>query len=339
MLNRLGAVQPIALLAAAVIAVGLATTGTTGTTSNDAGRHRALAVTGFQEEGDPLAAITRSAGALTTVGLDGVNISANGATVGTPDAGARKVLALAHAHHLRAEFLVGNFGSRDFSEPRAYRLVSNPANIDAVAASLVHSLTLQGWDGISVDLESLRSRDRAGLTSFLTALHDDLPAGKTLSVCVSNVTSAARYRSWGYDLPAIAKVVSRVILMAYDEHGSWENTPGPVGALSWQKAGLKVVLRSVPADQVDLGEAGYGYAWRKHANYQVSDEQARRLVARHHVAARWNARVGEWHARLPGGSTLWWADARSYAVRVRLARHDHLHGLAVWDLGLSDPIS
>jgi spore germination protein YaaH len=49
--------------------------------------------------------------------------------------------------------------------------------------------------------------------------------------------------------------------------------------------------------------------------------------------------VGEWTARLRDGSTVWWSDARSLARRTQFAWVLHLHGLAVWSLGLSDPIA
>jgi spore germination protein YaaH len=174
--------------------------------------------------------------------------------------------------------------------------------------------------------------------TFLHDLRADLPAAKSLSVCITNFTTPSQYRANGYDLAGIAKQVNQVVLMSYDQHGSWENTPGPVGALRWQQTGLRVMLRSVPAAKIDLGEAGYGYAWRPHSNYQISDAQARHLVATNHVTARWSVTAGEWTAQLPDGSTLWWADARSLRLRVTIARNQHLHGLAVWDLGLSDPI-
>lgn len=298
----------------------------------------ALAVTGFQEEGDPNSRITASAKALSTVGIDGVNLSANGKSVGTPDAGARKALAVTHRDGLRGEFLVGNFGRGDFAEKHAHNLLSSSANIAAVVKQLTHSTTTQGWDGISVDLESLTGRDRAGLLTFLAALHAALPAGDTLSICISNSVTSAEYRHRGYDLKGIAANVDRIILMAYDEHGSWENHPGAVGELAWQKRGLATMESVVPADQIDLGQAGYGYAWRPHRNYQISDAQARQLVRKDHGRSHYDKTVGEWTARLPDGSTLWWAAARSYQRRVTLARHDHLHGLAVWSLGLSDPL-
>jgi spore germination protein len=326
------------LAVAGVAALTAATASSAAPPGSGRADQRAFAVTGFQEEGTAPSRITTDARALTTVGVDGVNLSPNGYAVGTPDPGALADLDTAHRDHLRATFLVGNFDNtiNDFSEPYAHNLLASPGNIRTAVREIVSSVKRQGWDGVSVDLESLRARDRSGLVLFLTELDRNLPAGKTLSVCVTNFTTATAYRSNGYDLTAIGRVVNQVVLMAYDEHGSWENTPGPVGALGWQRKGLAVVLRSIPASKIDLGVAGYGYAWRPHSNYQVSDAAARRLVARDHGIKRFDAKVGEWTAQLPDGSTLWWSDARSYPLRVALAKRLGLHGLAVWDLGLSD---
>jgi spore germination protein YaaH len=97
---------------------------------------------------------------------------------------------------------------------------------------------------------------RAGLTGFVAALCARLPAGATLSVTVSKFTHAVRFAVNGYDPADLGASADRVILMAYDEHGPWESTPGPIGALRWRRACLSVVLRSVPASKVDLGVAG-----------------------------------------------------------------------------------
>jgi spore germination protein YaaH len=200
-------------------------------------------------------------------------------------------------------------------------------------------VTGEGWDGVNVDLESLTARDRAGLSAFVAALRAALPAGRTLSVDIEGMGSASAYGAAGYDLRSLGMSADRLVLMAYDEHGPRENTPGPIGALSWTRAGLATVLRFVAPPRLDLGVAGYGYGWRPHANVQLSDAAARRLVRTGHGVARFDATVGEWTATLSDGSTLWWSDRRSFALRRRLAAADHLHGLAVWSLGLSDPIA
>jgi spore germination protein YaaH len=165
-----------------------------------------------------------------------------------------------------------------------------------------------------------------------------LPAGDSLTVAIENLTSPRQYPESGYDLDRIAASVDQVVLMAYDEHGIWERTPGPVGADRWVRAGLRALMHSIPARQVDLGVAGYGYVWRHSGVASVSDARARRIVRRARGHARWVASVGEWTARLPGGAVLWWSDHRSLAARMDLAASLGLHGLSVWSLGLSDPI-
>jgi spore germination protein YaaH len=176
------------------------------------------------------------------------------------------------------------------------------------------------------------------LTSFVRSLRAALPAQASLAIDIQNNGSAAAFAANGYDLGAIGAAVDELVLMGYDQHGTWENTPGPVGALSWQRRGLRIILRSVPAAKLTLGVAGYGYAWRPHANVMLSDAGARALVAHDHGSARYDRTVGEWTAKLHDGTTLWWSDARSFARRVSLVRAEHLRGLAVWSLGLSDPL-
>ena len=299
-----------------------------------------LAITGFQSESDPRAAIDRSAAALTTVGVDGVNLQARGTEVQAPDAAARAQLARAHADGLRAELLVGNFSERinDFSEPLAYGLLGSPPRIRRIAAALGTTVSREGWNGISLDLESLQARDGAGLVTLVRGLRADLPAGDTVSVNVMNETSPVHYRAAGYRLGALGQAASRLILMAYDQHGPWERIPGPVGALDWQKAGLAALLSHVPADRVDLGQAGYGYVWAPHHRTQLSDAAARLMVTRAGAHPHWSPRAGEWTADLPDHTTVWWSDARSLTLRERLAARQHLHGMAIWSLGLSDPI-
>jgi spore germination protein YaaH len=97
--------------------------------------------------------------------------------------------------------------------------------------------------------------------------------------------------------------------------------------------------QKVPADKIDLGQAGYGYIWRPKGAHAVSDAKARALVAKDGATAHFDNKVGEWVAYLSDGSTMWWADARSMAMRMAFVRGAGIHGIAVWDLGQSDPIT
>lgn len=299
-----------------------------------------LPILGFQSDGSPTLLIAQDAAGLGSVGVDGLNLTGAPGAVSSPTSADRAQLAAAHAAGLPAVLLVGNYSERigDFSEPLAWRTLGAPTAAARLARTLAGDVAAEGWDGISVDLESLTARDAPGLVGLLADLRADLGPAASLTVCVENLTAAAQYPANGYQLSAIARSVSQIVLMAHDEHGPWEKTPGPVGAARWVKKGLGVVLGEVPAAQVDLGVAGYGYVWAPSGRRQLSDAGARALVAREGAVAHWVAAVQEWTAALPGGGTVWWSESRTLGDREALAASLGLHGLAVWSLGLSDPI-
>jgi spore germination protein len=298
-----------------------------------------IAVTAYQTSDAKAALITRSAAAIDTVGVDGVDVRNDGASVSAPDAGDRRQLARAHHLHLAAQLLVSNWSDRveDFAEPVAHRLLADPRHRAAVARSLAADVTDGGFDGISVDLEALHKRDAAGLTAFVRRLRELLPPRASLTVCTYALTSPGAYLRNGYQLAKLAATTDRIVVMTYDQHGPWEQHPGPVGALRWQRRSIAAATHFVPARQLDLGVAGYGYAWRPSGAVQtLSDRRARTLAGN---AARFDRAAGEWTATLPDGSVVWWSDHRSYVLRVALARNLGMHGVAVWDLQLADPLT
>lgn len=331
------AVKASTLAAAGTLAVAI------GLTALPADASVSSPVLAYQEEGDATSLIKASAAALEQVGVDGVNISSNGAAVGKPDSDATSQLATAHSYGKKAEVLIGNFSEslEDFDEPAAYKLLSSTTNITNVVNTLKSAVNSQGWDGVDIDLESLQARDTTGLLTFIRALKAAIP-GKTVSIAVTCFTTEKEFENNGYNLSAIGQSVDRLVLMAYDEHGFGDSGPGPIGALSWQTTGLDIVLGKMGGDdgKVILGQAGYGYRWYKdwssgHVD-QVSDAQARSLAG---SKATWDSSAHEWHATLSDGSVMWWADAKSLADRQSLVTSRGVHGLAVWDLGLSDTIT
>ncbi|WP_395695350.1 glycosyl hydrolase family 18 protein [Nocardioides sp.] len=300
-----------------------------------------LEVTGWVLESSPPAVVDRNAAGLTTVSVAGVTLRRDGGSVSTPGAGARRLLATAHRDGLRAELLVSNYSDAlgDFDPARNHALLSSPQRIARVAARLASSVRTEGWDGVNIDLERVRAADGPGLVDLAAALQERMPAARTVSVDVSAATSLRGYRQGGYRLGALADAVDVVDLMTYDQHGPGWSGPGPIGALGWQRDALAALLSVVPADQVQLGVAGYGYSWPRHGTGRdLTVRQARALVQRDGAIARWRPGVGEWTARLSDGTVLWWSDRRSYDLRVTLARRAGVAGLAVWRLGSADPL-
>ena len=206
-------------------------------------------------------------------------------------------------------------------------MLTSPARRAAVVASLARAA--RPFDGVQIDLESLRARDADGLVAFTRQLRAALP-GRSVSMAFMASTDARGYRAHGYDLAALAPSLDRMVLMAYDQHGPWSGA-GPIGSLPWVRRQLAYFTRVLPDDKIDLGVAAYGYRWGG-GDDTLSVPQARRTAG---SRAHWSARHGEWTARLPGGRRIWWSDRRSLAVRERLARHAGVRGVAIWQIGSS----
>jgi spore germination protein len=305
-----------------------------------------FAVTAYAEAGGTSAKQV-AASAFTTLGVDGVNLTADGTGITDVDPTALALLARAHDRGTRAELLVGNFNADlgDFDDATAETMFDSTANTASVVAALKAEVDTHGWDGITVDLEGLNSwgadghtrDDNAGLARFVHELKTAL-GQKQVSICLT-ATPNHDYANYGYDLASIAGDADHIVLMAYDQHGPTWSRPGPIGGLPWVKQSLAGLLSGVPAAQVQLGIAGYGYSWpHGRTGRQSSDAAARALVKKHHATAHWDATQKEWHATFRDSSRIWWSDARSYVARVTLAKSLGLGGVAVWSLTLSDPL-
>ncbi|MCH1866171.1 glycosyl hydrolase family 18 protein [Nocardioides sp. CFH 31398] len=300
-----------------------------------------LAVTGFALGSLRTGQLTRDAGALDTVTVAAVGLRPSGAAVDPPSDDMERVRSKAAGHGLATELLLSNYSNAKggFDPVAAHRLLSSPDRIDAVAAQVAGLARDGGWGGVNIDLELVPRTDAGGLVELAGALDDALGTDMTLSIDVSASSSARGYRNNGYQLEALGRLVDVVVLMTYDYSGPTWSEPGPIGPVGWQEDAVEVASRFVPADQLDLGIAGYGYTWpRRGTGRSVTVAQARNLVEKDGATARWSREHAEWSARLSNGTVLWWSDARSYDARVALAERLGMHGVALWRLGSADPL-
>ncbi|PZE83338.1 glycosyl hydrolase family 18 protein [Curtobacterium sp. MCBD17_032] len=298
-------------------------------------------VEGYVEPGDGAVERVRTAVArgATVIGVDGASLSDDGSHLLEPPEGLDDLVDAAADAGAATEVLFSNYSPTlgDFSPEAATALLSSTADRGHLVEQLVDLAADLGTDGVQIDLESMRDQDRDGLVAFArelrAAVQDRLGDDAEVSIAMMASTDRDGYRERGYDLGPLAAHLDRVVLMTYDQHGPWSG-PGPIGALPWtRKAVLAAIDGGIPAERIDVGVAGYGYAWGDGADASpVPAATAARLAGDH---ATWSDRTGEWSATLDDGRRLHWSDARSYAVRRDLARGLGVHGVALWSLGLS----
>ena len=303
-----------------------------------------LSFTGFQSQGSNPAIMDASAAAMTTLAIDGVNFAPSSVSVvlqrqgvSAVEPSALELLEHAHEKGLRAELMVGNFDNElgDFSADLAAEALTSSGRATAVD-EVVELVEKQGWDGVNIDIEAIDGDEAGGVTLFARELESALGPAKSVSIAIPLKSSPEAYVDAGFDLESLSEHVDRFIVMAYDEHGPWENIPGPVGSLDWQRAGLEALLEAVEPEKIELGVAGYGYAWGPSApEGQLSVAQARGLAPN----ATFDAAAGEWTATLADGSELWFSDIQSFELRVDLAKEYDLGGVALWSLEQGDAIT
>ena len=287
------------------------------------------AVAGYQKSKD----------AIDVVGVDGVTITPGGAGVTPSSDAANTIREAAQQNGAKAELLVANFDdtTSDFSGDLATAMLGDEQNRQFVIAGLTAEVVNGGWDGVQLDFESLPDSAAPSLTAFAGELRATLPAKATLSMAIQAATTPEGYAALGYDLQGLDDSIDRFVLMAYDEHGAGFSDPGSVGGLPWTTKAVEALVTLVPAAEVDLGVANYGYQWTGdgEAGAAVTIAQARKAAQN---TGRWDDTQQEYTASPPDGSTLWWSDGRAITARAELARDKGLHGIAIWQVTTGDPV-
>jgi spore germination protein len=314
--------RTLALLTAAVLVAGAPVAPASAKTSVNA--------TGYALEGSARPSdVTRDGRYLRTIAISGVALDGPGRI--TPvSRDVERLRRAAHRHGRKAVLLVTNYSDSigDFDERGAYRMLSSPA----ARASVVRALAAaaRGFDGVQIDLESLKDRDTAGLVAFTRELRAALP-GTSLPMAFMASTDRRGYLARGYDLAGLAPHLDRMVLMAYDQHGPEWSGAGPIGSLAWTRRKLRYFAKVLPNRKIDLGVGAYGYQWGRSPGTLTVAQARQRAGDR----ARWSAGHGEWTAKLPGGRRIWWSDQRSLRAREKIARSNGLHGVSIWQIGSS----
>ncbi len=211
------------------------------------------------------------------------------------------------------------------------------ANLAALCATL-------GYDGIDLDWESLKARERDRFSDFVEELAADLHAeGKRLAIAISAKTSEPG--DWSgtkaEDWFRLGAAVDEFKVMTYDYSGPW-SSPGPIAPPGWMDAVLTFAESEVPPDKIMMGLPFYGYDWSGGTAVGLDWADAQVLIAQYAPAV----------ARDPSGEatfiytdamgivhTVFFQDEVSIADKLGVITGDHpaIRGIAIWVLEREDP--
>ncbi|WP_054969368.1 glycosyl hydrolase family 18 protein [Alicyclobacillus ferrooxydans] len=254
------------------------------------------------------------------------------------------VVQYAHQHHVQVWALVDN----QFNAGLSHQVLSNPNARNNLVSNLVSLATKNHLDGLNIDFENMQSQDQQGFTDFIKSLHQAL-VGKHIVLSV-DITPDIQFLqdSAAYFHAALAGYADYVVLMAYDEHWSTDQTPGPVADLPWVTTSIEDLLDTgVPADKLVLGVPFYARFWHVHQDGSVDSiavplSEVDSILKQHQATSSFNQQLGVAYARYSkpdGYEEVWFSTQETLNRELQLVQNDNLAGVSIWSLGLSDPTS
>jgi chitinase len=148
---------------------------------------------------------------------------------------------------------------------------ADPTLRSTFAQNIAHFAIANGYDGVDFDYEVPFSELQAdNFTQLVAAVRNLMPKGQYL---ISAAVSSSPGGYGIYDFPGMTPLLDFYNVMTYDFHGAWTNhaghnsplylsplDPGQEGSLNTSTVNY-TTLYNVPAEQINLGTAFYGYAF------------------------------------------------------------------------------
>ena len=243
------------------------------------------------------------------------------------------LLGAAHAHGARVHLCATLFNSAGGAQIATF--LGNAA----ARASAVQQLVALAPDGINLDFEFVPTASRDPFTAFVQELRSALPTGSELTLAMPATTAYS-----GYDVPALAAVADRLLLMEYDFHWRTGPSAGAVAPLPDVQRAIDGYLARVPAASLAMGVPYYGYEWPTTSDVAGAPTTGPGMSVLFETGSgkvsTWgrlwdDASQTPWYAFMSGPQPRqgWVDDGASLALKFQLARSRDLAGVMIWALG------
>lgn len=234
--------------------------------------------------------------------------------------------------------------SGQFDTQRAELILTDSAVQDQLIPQILQTVLRKGYTGLDVDFEYLPGALAEAYAAFLARLQRLLhPNGRFLWAALAPKTSAAQrgllYE--GHSYPAVAAAVDGVLLMTYE----WGYTAGPpmaVAPIPNVRAVLDYAVTEISPEKIFLGVPNYGYDWPLPfvqgvtRAQSISNQRAIELAVEHGIAIQYDetAQSPFFHYTDAAGTVheVWFEDARSMDVKLRLIAEYDFQGAGFWNL-------
>lgn len=228
-------------------------------------------------------------------------------------------------------------------DPDLTHVFLNDASLRAkVIKQILTYVDLYNLDGINLDFENMYLKDKDAYVQFVRELAPLLrEKDRVISL---DVTFISQSENWSlvYDRQKLGEVVDYMMVMAYDEHGTFSSRAGSVSSLPWVEKGIQAILEQVPNKKIILGVPLYTRLWEESydengklvvKSQALSMERAQKWLKENKVQIQEDQATGQNYAELKKDGVvykMWLEDELSLSRRVELMKKYRLAGIATW---------
>ena len=234
------------------------------------------------------------------------------------------------------------FGGIGTSE-ETLALLSNTQSRQNLVSQIVGAVLSCGADGINVDFEKVSEDCGEHYIEFIRELSIEC-RNNGLVLSVDSYVPSSWTQQYHRDEQAV--FADYVVIMAYDENGSWSTEKGPNSSMSYVSDAISDTLQSVPANKMILALPLYDKLWEEDPVAGTNTVTAscttqtmdaiNTLLAAHGVTPALDSDSGQNFACYEeNGSyfSVWLDDAYSIDQKLSLMQENNLAGVSFWKLG------
>ncbi len=252
----------------------------------------------------------------------------------------QSVVDLAHRNH-RAVYLLANNATEGDTPVPIDTVLKDPDLRARAISNLAATIKKNNLDGVNIDFEMVPADDKNNLTIFMKELAARLkPQGSIVSMDVFPKENEANDVSVAYDYAELSKYVDKIMLMAYDNHGTWSDA-GPIADISWDERCLKYALQFIPKNKLYLGIGGYGYDWSSKGAESLDYQAITNLAEKFNAPILWDDKTKSPHLSYNGtdgvSHQVWFENSQSIGYKLDLMNKYDIAGIALWKLSEEDP--
>lgn len=244
----------------------------------------------------------------------------------------------AHSYGYKVWPIINNgIDNANYSSSNTSTVMNSEVARENLIKNILNVVDRDNLDGINIDFESMKTEDKDMFSQFIRELAPLMrERGKILSVDT--------YFTSYLDRKKIGEATDYIVLMGYDQNGSWSEVSGSVASVEWVENNILSLMNdsNIPESKIILGVPFYTRLWTEKAGenkptttiYTIS--QASNYIKKNGITTTYDDKTRQNYFEYTKGNVtykMWVEDATSIKNRVDIVNKYNLAGISAWRKG------